>query len=140
MNRLSLVPISALALLVANCGGTDVSCTSQAAMDTIGKIAREQLGKDYATSVILDLQKTSFAIQDIRQREANKQQATCAANILISGSFINDKKGLRPEFVQRFSNTPIPIVYTIEAVAELEEHLRHCLGALTGPKPTGSPP
>ncbi|MET3307916.1 hypothetical protein [Bradyrhizobium diazoefficiens] len=74
-----LFPIS-LSVLLAGCGSDDFTCSSQAVIDTIGNIARKEVAKGME-GIPLDLDRTSFKLNDMRQQGGNQHQLACAANL-----------------------------------------------------------
>lgn len=99
---------------------SNVSCSSDAALNLVGRIAREEIDKDAYMMFVVDSQATKVSVSAIRTRTSDAQQAECAGEISYNIAF---KAGQSDNTVKKAIETALnkPITYKVENTDDGEQ-------------------
>jgi hypothetical protein len=81
MRFVFLVPA---ALFLTGCGSDDFTCSSSTVLETVGNIARKQLGEN-PQMMIFDVKNAGVKVDNIRQQGRNDRALNCAGTIGLTG-------------------------------------------------------
>lgn len=99
---------------------SNVSCSSDAALNLVARIAREEIDKDSYMMFVVDSKATKVSVSAIRTRASDTQQAECAGEISYNIAF---KAGQNDNTVKKVLETALnkPITYKVENTDDGEQ-------------------
>jgi len=99
---------------------SNVSCSSDGALNLVARIARDEIAKDAYMMHVVDSQATKVSVSAIRTRTSDTQQAECAGEISYSIAF---KAGQSDNAVKKALETALnkPITYKVENTDDGEQ-------------------
>lgn len=117
---ISLVVVSILYSEGVGVFASNVSCSSDEALNVVARIAREEIDKDPYMMFVVDSKATKVSVSAIRTRTSDTQHAECAGEISYNIAF---KAGQSDSTIKKVIETALnkPITYKVENTDDGED-------------------